>query len=311
MTSSHIPEQLRQVTLEAASAAAPWAGWGNAYKNDADKAAVDAMDRVLTLGTVSCEVGNCEGLKDEAPMLPVGKSYNPRPDGGVDYTFVADPIEGTSLLANDKPGAMSVAALATYGSLPEWAGDPFVQYTQKLVVSPAIGHLVTDGHISVDGDPAHTMQTAAEALGIKPSDLSVAVLERERNRAIIEAAQSLGVHLQMLPGGDVLPALRACIKNPDLMLYGSGGTPEALLTAIFVAIKGGAMHAKLHPQNADQHAAVRARGQHRAVVLSDLPGAELHFAAAGITDSDLLRGFRSDPETGVWQPGTYLLASRM
>ncbi len=310
---SHIPAQLRRITSEAAAAAGRWKGYGDAFKNTADGASVDAMHNGLTISTVSCEIGECEGKKDGAPMLSVGKKYNPKEDGSVDFTFVADPVEGTSFLVHDQPGAMALAALATHGSLPDWAAEPFVPYTKKLAVAPDIAFLINDGHITVDGDPTHTMQTIAEALGIdpdKPVDLHVAVLDRERNRDIIEAAKKLGVTSLLLRGGDVLPVMQACTKKPNLVLLSSGGTPEALLAAIFAAIKGGAMHAKLHPQDNTQRDALRAKGKDKATVLSHLPGAELHFAGVGITGSDLLRGCERDPETGVWLAGSPLVISR-
>ncbi len=302
---------LRRAVQEAAVAAAAFKGWGKAFKNSADQAAVTAIDQVLQQGPVSIEVGGCEGEKDEAPMLTVGRKYHPKPNGSVDYILVLDPVEGTTRLSQGDEGAMSIAALVTHGRLRRWADNPLVPYTKRLVLGRKTGFLITDGHVSVDDDPGVIMETVAEALGIGVKALRVAVLDRPRNRAIIEAALAKKVKLNLLSSGDLLPALLACRSEEDLVSIGSGGTPEAQIGAIAAACMGGAMHARLDPQDRDQIDTVTRRGQKGAVVLSHMPGAEMHVAVAGITDSPgLLRGCEYDAETGVWLPGSTMVVSR-
>jgi fructose-1,6-bisphosphatase II / sedoheptulose-1,7-bisphosphatase len=69
------------------------------------------MNNLAIVGTVV--IG--EGERDEAPMLfigeKVGTGHGPRVD------IVVDPLEGTTLCANDMPGAIAIMAMAEGGTL--------------------------------------------------------------------------------------------------------------------------------------------------------------------------------------------------
>jgi len=300
---SHAPQQLRQITEAAAVAVAPFIGGGD--KIMIDQAAVDAWHNALDAGSLSCAVVIGEGAKDEAPMLAHGKKYGPSCEAP--YDLAIDPVECTSAVAKNQPGGMVVAALGRHGSFLEWANIP---YMHKLVVGPGAAHLL-EKEVRIDGDPARNMQAVADALGKKVKDLTVAVLDRERNHRIMFAAQQIGARLVALEGGDVTQALRTCLDGKVDMLYGSGGAPEAVLTAAFVATQGGNMQAMWDPHNQEQAQIAFERGQLGKVLgLQDLVGTgELHFAATGITSSPILEGC-TQGQDGTWHPGSSILASR-
>src|SRR5262249_43594739 len=87
---------LVRVTESAALAAAPWMGRNR--KNEADKAAVDAMRLMLNTIEMDGIIVIGEGEKDKAPMLYNGErigNYHAGRDVP-QYDLAVDPIDGTS-----------------------------------------------------------------------------------------------------------------------------------------------------------------------------------------------------------------------
>src|SRR5918992_52948 len=105
--------ELVRVTEAAALAAARWQGRGD--KEAGDQAAVDAMRLMLSTVEMDGVVVIGEGEKDEAPMLYNGESVGTGHPPKVDVAV--DPIDGTRLLAEGRPGSLSVLALAPRGTM--------------------------------------------------------------------------------------------------------------------------------------------------------------------------------------------------
>ena len=81
------------------------------------------------------------------------------------------------------------------------------------------------------------------------------------------------------------------------MLFGVGGTPEAVIAAAALKSMGGEMQAQLSPQSEAEAAAVEAAGFDVSRVLTQddlVQGDNCFFAATGLTDGELLRGVRFD-----------------
>jgi fructose-1,6-bisphosphatase II len=104
--------ELVRVTEAAALAAARHLGRGD--KLAADGAAVDAMRKVLNCVSMRGVVVLGEGEKDEAPMLFNGEVLGV---GGARCEIAVDPIDGTSLVANGRDGAIAVIAVAAEGAM--------------------------------------------------------------------------------------------------------------------------------------------------------------------------------------------------
>ena len=98
--------ELVRVTEAAAMGASRWIGRGD--KNAADKAAVDLMRLMVNTVSMRGVVVIGEGEKDEAPMLfngeEIGDGSPPRVD------IAVDPLEGTRLCAQGRPGSLAVIA---------------------------------------------------------------------------------------------------------------------------------------------------------------------------------------------------------
>ncbi len=283
--------ELVRVTEAAALGAARWIGRGD--KNAADQAAVDGMRAVLDTVAMGGVVVIGEGEKDEAPMLYNGEEVGSGQPPEVDVAV--DPLEGTRLTSLGQPNAIAVIAVAERGTM---LFPGAAVYMDKI----AGGAEVADA-ISIDASPEENVRRAAEAKGVKPSEISVVVLDRERNGELIGALRESGAKVMLITDGDVAPAIAAA--NPwrpvDLMM-GIGGTPEGVIAAAAVKCLGGAVQGRLWPRNDEERRALLDDGfdLERVLTTDDLVrGDNVFVAATGVTDGALLDGVRYTREGAV------------
>jgi fructose-1,6-bisphosphatase II len=279
--------ELVRVTETAAIAAAPWVGRGE--KNLADKAAVEAMRKMINTVDMSGVVVIGEGEKDDAPMLhngeEVGNGLGPACDVAV------DPIDGTSLTANGMNGAISVIALAPRGSMYDPSA---VFYMNKIVTGPEAAHV-----IDINATTKANIQAVAKAKNMSVSDITVVVLNRPRHDVLLKEIREAGARIRLIQDGDVAAAIETARPETGIdLLMGIGGTPEGVITAAAMICLGGSIQGLLHPKDLDEKERAMAAGHDLNKVLStrDLVNSDdVFLSATGITDGELLRGIRYTP----------------
>ncbi|MEX2314838.1 MAG: fructose-bisphosphatase class II, partial [Thermomicrobiales bacterium] len=152
---------LVRATEAGALAAARWMGRGD--KIAADQAAVDGLRTALATIEMDGIIVIGEGEKDEAPMLyigeEVGKGREPRVD------IAVDPVEGTRLLSNGMPNAISVVALSERGTMHFPAK---IAYMEKLATGPAAADA-----IRIERPLRENLERVAKAKGMGLRDLTV------------------------------------------------------------------------------------------------------------------------------------------
>ena len=174
VTSPQAPDRnlamdLVRTTEAAAMAASRWMGRGD--KIGADGAAVEAMRTVLSSVPMDGIVVIGEGEKDNAPMLFNGEKIG---DGTPPLTDIAvDPIDGTTLTAQGRGGALAVIAVAERGAM--FDPGPCV-YMEKLAVGPR-----AKGSVDIRRTPTENLHALGEALGRPVRDLTVVILDRDRH----------------------------------------------------------------------------------------------------------------------------------
>ena len=268
-----------------------WIGRGD--KNAADQAAVDGMRAMLdTVSMAGCVVIG-EGEKDEAPMLFNGENVG---DGsGAEVDVAVDPLEGTRLTALGQPNAIAVIAVAERGSM-FFPGAAV--YMEKI----AAGADAADA-IDIDATPTENVNAVAKAKGIKPTDVRVVVLERDRHDDLIGELREAGARVMLIRDGDVAPAIAAARPETSVdLLMGVGGTPEGVISAAALKCVGGAMQGKLWPRDADERQKLVDAGYDlgRVLTTADLvQGENVFVAATGVTTGNLLRGVRYVREEAV------------
>ena len=265
--------ELIRVTETAALAAAPWVGRGQ--KDLADKAAVEAMRKMINTVDMAGVVVIGEGEKDNAPMLHKGESVGNQEGPACDVAV--DPIDGTSLTANGMNGAISVIALAPRGSM----FDPKTSfYMNKIATGSQAAHT-----IDITATTAQNIAAVAKAKNLAISDITVVVLNRPRHEQLIKEIRECGARIRLIQDGDVAAAIETARPNTGIdLLMGIGGTPEGVITAAAMICLGGAIQGQLHIDGKSSGPILTTRD----LVNSD----DVFLAATGITDGELIKGVR-------------------
>lgn len=278
----NIAMELVRVTEAAAVAAARWMGRGD--KIGADKSAVDAMRLMLDTVDMDGVIVIGEGTKDEAPMLyngeRVGSGRGPQVDVAV------DPLEGTRLTAMGRPGAVSVIACAPRGTLYN-PHDMF--YMEKIAVGPE-----ARGSIDLSAPIDWNIQQVAKAKGIPVPEVTVVILDRDRNTDIADQVRAAGARIKFITDGDAPAAVSAAIPGSgvDIML-GIGGSPEGVIGACALKCVEGDFQGRLWARNDDDRRLAAEWGMdlNQVLTINDLvTGDDVFFAATGVTGGDLLAG---------------------
>jgi fructose-1,6-bisphosphatase II len=237
------------------------------------------MDGIVVIG---------EGEKDAAPMLYNGEKLG---DGTPPQTDIAvDPIDGTTLTALGRGGALAVIAVAERDSM--FDPGPCV-YMEKLAVGPDAADA-----IDIRASVADNLTAVARAKGVSVRDLTAVVLDRPRHGDLIAEVRDGGARIRLITDGDIAGAISTAWPESGVdILFGIGGTPEGVIAAAALKAMGGEIQGRLWPRNDGERAAAIAAGYDldRVLTTDDLVrGDNCFFAATGITGGELLRGVRYD-----------------
>lgn len=276
--------EMVRVTEAAALAAARWMGKGDA--RSADLAAVTAMHKAF--GSI-----NFQG------RIKLGEGYRPAVDrlyaeeeigsGGGDVVELAvDALESTRSVAFGRTNAMAVVAVASQGGI---MGLP-PTYMEKLAVGADAARAI-DLRLS----PEQNLARIAEAKGFAVSDLTVAILDRDRHTDLIARVRRTGARIYLIPDGDVSAAIAAGVPGTGIdVLMGIGAARAGVLAAAALRCIDGELLARLRPQSDDEAVELKQSGLgdvEKIYRSSDLAeGDYIMFAATGVTDGDLLNGVR-------------------
>ncbi len=273
---------LVRVTEAAAISAARHQGRGD--KTAVDQAAVDAMRTILSTVDLDGIVVIGEGEKDEAPMLfngeRVGNGHPPEVDVAV------DPVDGTRLTARGMPGALAVIAVAERGSM--YAPGSLV-YMDKVAVGEAAA-----GMIDIEAPVAHNLLQVAKSENKSVSDVTAIILDRPRNEDYIRQVREAGARIALIGDGDISGAIATSKEDSGVdILFGIGGSPEAVTAACAIAALGGEIQCKLWPRDDSEreYAAREGLDLNQVLATRDLVNSDnTFFAATGVTSGQLLDG---------------------
>ena len=279
---------LVRVTETAALAAGSWVGSGdfaNAHRA-ATRAMADALNTLEMNGRIV--IGEENRLGEESPLLS-GQSVGT--GNGPEVDVVVDPIDGTNLLIDGKPGAISVVGIAPRGTI--WSPVPAV-YMEKIVVDREAAMALVPQ--CLDAPAAWTLALIARQKKKAVRDLSVIVLDRPRHKDLIHEIRESGARVMLREEGDAEGAIIAATADTDVdVLMGIGGVPQGVMAACAIKASGGGMLARLRPQSAKEHEHNQEAGldEKRILTCKELVNSnQIFFAATSITDSVLLRAMQ-------------------
>jgi fructose-1,6-bisphosphatase II / sedoheptulose-1,7-bisphosphatase len=277
---------LDAVRVTEAAALAAYALVGRGDEKAADQAAVDAMRTALNTLAIDGEIVIGEGERDEAPMLYIGEKVGTGKGPAIDIAL--DPLEGTTLTAKAMANALAVMAWAPKGTLLN-APDT---YMDKIACGPGFA----DGVIDLDKTPAANVEAVAKAKGVKPSEITVCVLDRPRHADIIASLRGVGARIYLITDGDVAGVMNTAEPSTGVDLYiGQGGAPEGVLACAALKCVGGQFQGRLVFRNNDEKGRAERLGLtdfDKKYSLHEIVRADAIFAATGVTDGALLDGVR-------------------
>jgi fructose-1,6-bisphosphatase II len=279
--------EMVRVTEAAALASARFMGRGE--KDNADRAAVEAMRRTMDEIEFAGTIVIGEGERDEAPMLFIGEEVGRHDEDDVPQIDIAvDPLEGTNLVAHGQGNAITVLAASEKGGLTH-APDT---YLEKLCVGPVVA-----GKVDIRESPTENIGRIAEALGRRVNDITIVILDRPRHESLIDEVREAGARIKLITDGDLSAAISCAVSGTGVhAVMGTGGAPEGVLTAAALRCLGGEIQARFRYRNPEEKARGAAMGhgdEDRVYTTEELAsGDQLVFAATGVTDGDLLNGVR-------------------
>lgn len=195
-----------------------------------DQAGVDAMYAALTDIPFVLKVVGSEGRKhihQYGEALPTLEGVFG--SGTHKLDMVNDVVEGSKAAKLNSPGAVSVIAVSSHkGLMPT---PPDTDYMDKLFGPPELV-----GKISLEKPMDKNLAEVVNTFKIKPSEINVVAMDRDRNAHLINACQKFGVNLVLIKAGDFLPSILSCMspgyhKKGIHLVAGIGGFEEGVLAA--------------------------------------------------------------------------------
>jgi fructose-1,6-bisphosphatase II len=233
------------------------------------------MDGIVVIG---------EGEKDEAPMLYNGERVGHGSEPEVDVAV--DPVDGTRLTARGMPGALAVIALAERGSM--YAPGKLV-YMDKIAVGETAA-----GQVDIEAPVAHNLQQVAKAKGKSLSDVTAIILDRPRNEDYVRQVRESGARIALIGDGDISGVISTAKEDSGVdILFGIGGSPEAVTAACAMASLRGEIQCKLWPRDDSERRYAEDMGLDLDQVLTThnlVDSDNTFFAATGVTTGELLDG---------------------
>ena len=274
--------ELVRVTELAALSSARWVGRG--MKNEADHAATEAMRKMFDTIPMEGIVVIGEGEMDEAPMLYIGEKLGTGKGPMVD--IAVDPVEGTNLVAKGGWNSIAVLAVADRGNLLH-APD---MYMEKIAVGPECV-----GCIDINASITDNLKAVAKAKNKEISDVLVTILDRERHAWMIQEIREAGARIKLITDGDLAAGINTCFDETGIdIMFGIGGAPEGVITAVALKCLGGEFQGRLKPETEKEVQRCKKMGidvVNKVLYMDDLvKGDDAIFAATGITDGELLKG---------------------
>jgi fructose-1,6-bisphosphatase II len=248
------------------------------------------LEKVPAAGTVAIlreqrtdERGRVRALKTRSGILSVGNTLGA---GEPEVDLAVEPIEGIELLVKGQEGSISAVAAAPRGSMLR---------THDMYMSKLIAGRQARGKIDIDAPVAENIGAIAEAVGRRPSEITVAVLDRDRHANLIEKIRETGARIHIRPEGDLTPAIAVGLRGSELhAVIGIGGAPEGILAAAVMKCLGGEMQARMWPTQRSQVEKLVEYGlddPERKLTLDDLiRDDDVVFAATGVTPGETLKG---------------------
>ena len=270
-----------KITESAALAASKHFGNGDKYKIDED--ASNAMRQSLNDLDFIAEVIFGEYEKDNAPGLFNGEILGRYKNEYLDkryndqiYEIIVDPVDGTTKTSIGGNDAISIMAIGEQDCFNKNI-DSF--YMKKLAVGPKL--LQSD--IDIKNKPLTNLTLISSFLGKKLEEVTVCILNRQRNIELIDEIRKIGCRLKLINDCDINTCVLAGLHHKIDIYLGIGGTTEGILSAVCLKILGGKFQGILCDKEGKEK-------NGKVLDIKSLIKKNVVCNITGITDGSLLRG---------------------
>ncbi len=129
-------------------------------------------------------------------------------------------------------------------------------YMEKIAVGPD-----SVGAIDITASPTQNLRWIARSKQESVRDLTAIILDRPRHAELIDEVRASGARIRLIRDGDVYGAIACAWPDAGVdVLFGIGGTPEAVIAAAALKAMGGEMQTRLLPQSDAEREAVVGAG---------------------------------------------------
>ncbi len=167
-------------------------------------------------------------------------------------------------------------------------------YMQKMVVPKEAADA-----IDLDAPIGDNVRGVAAALGRRPQDLNVVVLDRPRHEELVVQIKKAGARVRLISDGDVSAGIAVASRDAGVDMYvGIGGSTEGILTAVALRCLGGEMQARFWPVSRHQVDLVLAYGIgdiEARLTARDMAGEGVLLSATAVTGGRFLKGVEVKP----------------
>ena len=261
----------------------------------ADKAAVDAMRTSLNQMNFKARIVIGEGERDKAPMLYIGEELGllSNSSSPIEFDIAVDPLEGTTICANNAPGSLAVLAISEYNGMlhaPDVYMDKIASY---------IPH--KEQIIDLDESIINNLKNIALYNKSNISELNITILNRPRHEEIIAKSRESGAKVKLIEDGDIAAVIEVAMKKSDLYL-GIGGAPEGVLAAAALKTLGGQFMGRLVFKDEAEKNKAKSLGikdLNKKYELNQLVSKDVIMCLTGVTSGPLLSGVQKTQDSYI------------
>ena len=268
---------------------------GKGNEKLADKAAVDAMRESLNQMDFKARIVIGEGERDEAPMLYIGEEVGllRETTSPIQFDIAVDPLEGTTICANNAPGSLAVLAISEFNGMLH-APDVYMNKIASYIPSE-------EQVIDLDESIINNLKNISLYKKTPINELNITILNRPRHEEIIAKIRESGSRLKLIDDGDIAAVIEVAMKQSDLYL-GIGGAPEGVLAAAALKTLSGQFMGRLIFKDETEKNRAKKLGiedLNKKYHLKELVSKNAVMCLTGVTSGTLLNGVQKTKDSYI------------
>jgi fructose-1,6-bisphosphatase II len=248
----------------------------------ATQAMMSVVDRMKISGKIVAGAESNQNPLRDGAIVGMGE--------GSTVEVAVKPLDGKETCARGSSNATSFIAFGSEGSF-----NPVPAVPMYKIATGSAGKNI----INIDQPPEIIIKRIARKKGKYIDDVTVCVLERPWNDALVKEIQQVGARIKYIRDGDISGAIATAMADNAIdLLMGIGWARDSLIAAAALKCLGGDIQGKLVPMEDEHYDQIDRMGlsNNNVYSIEDLvPGNDVIVSATGVTDGVLLPGVKFVP----------------